>query len=509
MRAARRPRGLRATALGVTLAALAAAAIASASPAPASDPTASSAPASVSPKIVNGTPALPGDATRLVYVRAGGYACGGTLAGPQVVVTAGHCVTTGSSTMSPEQIRVGLTPSSGARPPADRVVSQVSLHPQYDVPQGSYSHDIAVLTLASPVEGVTPMPVANPTLGQQLLAAGSPLSAVGFGVTRAWEAPPSTIALRGDLVAIPNRVCRGIGTYQVGNVIFRMPPDVGADIDTATAVCAIGAVPDSDLIIDTCQGDSGGPLYATHEGAQVLLGVVSLGIGCAGYRDDGRALDPKSPGIYTRASAASFRDWLVSTGVTVLPEPAPAAPRLTAAGGSRSVTATVSPGDAVTVTGYTVTAAAPGAPGGTCRVDGTSGSCTITGLAAATAYSVSATATGLGGDSAPTVVSATTLAPPGKPSITGTEARADGWTRVFVTPGRSPGSPARTTVTCTSRIRDVRGNVSNGHADLRLRATVAYTCRATTTNAAGSATSAPWRVAPAGRAYAALARWGA
>ena len=490
--------------------ALSGSAVVAAASAPAWSATLTSAPTSVSPKIVNGRPALPGEATRLVYVRAGGYACGGTLAGPQAVITAGHCVTAGGGgVMSPDQIRVGLTPPSGARPPADLVVTRVTRHPQYDIPQGSYSHDIAVLTLAAPVDGVEPMPVASPTLGQQLLAAGSPLSAVGFGVTRAWGAPTSTIALLGDLVAIPNRVCRGDGTYQVGGVTFRMPEDVGADIDTATAVCAIGTVPDSTLIIDTCQGDSGGPLYATHEGRQVLLGVVSLGIGCAGYDEDGSELDPKSPGIYTRASAASFRDWLISAGVTVDPENAPAAPVLAVTAGARSLTARVSPGDNVTVTGYTITATASAAAGGTCQVAGARGACTIKGLAAGTTYSVTAIATGPGGDSPLAAAEATTVAPPGKPVITRAAQRADGLTRIFVTPGRSPGSPARTTVTCTSRLPAVSGTVSQGYVDLRLRTSVAYTCRATTANSAGSATSAPLRVTPTSRSYAALTWRGA
>jgi len=494
MRAARRSPRLAALARGAVAAAIATAAIAASAPA-----AAWASPIEIGPKVVNGRPALPDEVTRLAYVRAGGYACGGTLAGPQAVITAGHCVTTpGGGVMSPDVIRVGLTPSSGARPPADLVVTRVDRHPLYDVPADTYSHDIAVLTLAAPVTSVDPMPVASPTAGQQLLAAGSTVFSAGFGVTRAWGASTSTIALLAELTAVPNRVCRGEGTYQIGRVTFRMPADTGADIDTRTAVCAIGAVPDTDLIIDTCQGDSGGPLFSSRDGRQVLLGVVSLGIGCAGFDEDGDALDPKSPGIYTRATAAEFRDWLVAAGVTVEPEPAPATPTLSATGGAGSITVKVAPGDAASVSRYTVTATAPGAPAGTCPVEGASGTCTITGLSAATTYSVAAVAIGPGGESAPATATARTASAPSRPTITGTAQRANGLTRVFVTPGRSPVIPARTTVTCSSRLSAVRGAVARGHVDLRLKSSVAYSCRATTTNAVGSTTSEPLRVAPVG-----------
>jgi trypsin len=43
---------------------------------------------------------------------------------------------------------------------------------------------------------------------------------------------------------------------------------------------------------DSCQGDSGGPLYDSEN--NVLVGVVSFGIGCA---------DSNYPGVYARVSS--------------------------------------------------------------------------------------------------------------------------------------------------------------------------------------------------------------
>ncbi|CAG4988533.1 unnamed protein product [Colias eurytheme] len=47
---------------------------------------------------------------------------------------------------------------------------------------------------------------------------------------------------------------------------------------------------------DACQGDSGGPMYADD----VIVGIVSFGMGCA---------DPRYPGV--SASVASYTDWII------------------------------------------------------------------------------------------------------------------------------------------------------------------------------------------------------
>ena len=67
-------------------------------------------------------------------------------------------------------------------------------------------------------------------------------------------------------------------------------------------VCAVGADPDPRRrYSDTCQGDSGGPLYTDHDNGngtahgQVLIGIVSNGIGC-GERE---GWVKERPGIYT------------------------------------------------------------------------------------------------------------------------------------------------------------------------------------------------------------------
>ena len=79
------------------------------------------------------------------------------------------------------------------------------------------------------------------------------------------------------------------------------------DIDSTMLCAGYGPGPEEDAK-DSCQGDSGGPLYlqgATSEnpGSDVLVGVVSWGIGCAsGY-----------PGVYARIS--EFTDFINNAAV--------------------------------------------------------------------------------------------------------------------------------------------------------------------------------------------------
>ena len=47
-----------------------------------------------------------------------------------------------------------------------------------------------------------------------------------------------------------------------------------------------------------CQGDSGGPLFTTGK-PHILIGIVSLGVGC---------LDPRFPPVFTRVS--SFNNFI-------------------------------------------------------------------------------------------------------------------------------------------------------------------------------------------------------
>ena len=442
--------------------------------------------ADASPRVVNGREPLPGETSALVYVRAGGSVCSGTLVDPSHVITAGHCAAgSGGTTKSPASFTVGWS-ATGVLPPTMWAgVSQVALHPDYD--GQTFVNDIAVLTLTNSLGNVTPMPLASVELARTALSAGAQVQAAGFGYTSA-RGPLSDRARVGDLTIVPNRVCRDdVLTYRIGDVSF-----VGLDIDTSTAVCAIGVQPTSNLIIDTCQGDSGGPLFAGLGTGQRLLGVVSVGVGCAGFDDRGAELVDKTPGVYTRI--APYLGWLAEVGVRSVP----AAPTISAVPAeSDGIRVSFAPGDTATVLSYR--AVVTGADGTTssCTAPATAPACTITGLVAGTTYSIVGYALGSPAESsasqAVTSVAGVPTTRPSKPRID--SAKATPGRRLAITVTRiDPAAWTSTFIICSAGERSYRADVVEGRAVLALPAGMTYRCYAKSTNEAGGTRSKPIRI---------------
>ena len=450
-------------------------------------PIAAAAPAG--PDVVHGREPVSGEVDGLVYVRAGGYSCGGTLVDPTHVITAAHCaVNRSGNALSPDQVSVGWADSGNYRDLRMHFVDSVEVHPDYD--DRILDNDIAVLELSGPIAGATPVRVATVAESQAALQAGDPVTSAGYGALSSTGPSSSTIQVA-DLTVIPDSTCGDeTKSYRIDGITFW-----GMGVNTNHSVCAIGVKASTGQIIDTCQGDSGGPLYSTGS-RSVLVGVVSSGVGCAGVDENGQTLADKTPGVYTRA--VFYRSWLQSVGVDLTggsPVVAPAAPTIVSAVQTRTageLTVTVAPGDALTVTGYWINAENVTDSGDMRDCITSTTSCTIDGLTEGATYAITAVAFGEQSNSAESAATTVTISAPAAAPVKPTIAK--GWdlgrgkVKLKVTVGDQPAGTS-VFVTCASSTFDATANVRRGYAYLQLTKGSRYTCRAYAENAVGLAVS--------------------
>lgn len=218
-------------------------------------------------KVVGGEPASTDDFPWVVYLTdaSGNQFCGGTLAAPDKVVTAAHCVTGGPPEMTVVAGRDDKLSSDG-----DEVgVRGTWVHPDYQ--QATSGSDVAVLTLERDLPQ-TPLQLAQPQ-DSGLYEPGQEATVLGWGSTSEGGTPSRTL----------RQATPPITTDQQCSDAYN------GQYDPEAMVCA--GLPAGG--VDSCQGDSGGPLVVDDR----LIGIVSWGNGCA---------RPGQPGVYTRV--ASYYD---------------------------------------------------------------------------------------------------------------------------------------------------------------------------------------------------------
>jgi len=219
----------------------------------------------------------------------GSHFCGGQVLNANWVLTAQHCVNSGSGTISkPGRVVAGSTTISGSNNGQVRTVAEVIVYPGYvDASKGK---DVALLRLSSPldlsganVKAIGMITEADASAG--LTNAGVVSRVTGWGTLSSSGSSPDTLQ-----------------TVDV-NIVSNSSAQTSYPQETITADQLAAAAPGK----DSCQGDSGGPLTVLKSGVRTLAGVVSWGYGCA---------DSRYPGMYARVS--SFESWITPkiSGVT-------------------------------------------------------------------------------------------------------------------------------------------------------------------------------------------------
>jgi len=225
---------------------------------------------------------------QLSQQRLGGawsHSCGASLLSSRYALSAAHCVD--GAAVSILRVIAGLHDRNNEAGSVMSTLSSYTKHERYNLDAVTFSNDIAILTLATPIQltgwiGFATLPPDgnNDFTGQSCVMSG-------WGRTSASNALPNTLQ-KASINVISQADCN-----------TRMAPVSGASVGPGQ-ICLY----DSGTTIGSCNGDSGGPLNCATGPVRVVAGVTSWGI-----QGGGQCL-PSYPSVYTRTS--NYLMWIAN-----------------------------------------------------------------------------------------------------------------------------------------------------------------------------------------------------
>jgi V8-like Glu-specific endopeptidase len=175
--------------------------------------------------------------------------CSGTLITPRVILTAAHCVEFPGGAPERYLAYFGSTVLEETDPvgtePVD--ITRYEYHPTWNIDDLEGGHDIGLVLLSRPVQGIAPMRINRKPVDELV---GQDVHLVGWGRTTG----------EGEDFGVKREATSRLSSAN----------DLLIEYGSATA--------------NTCQGDSGGPNFMTIDGEEVIAGITSYGsVGCDQY----------------------------------------------------------------------------------------------------------------------------------------------------------------------------------------------------------------------------------
>jgi V8-like Glu-specific endopeptidase len=187
-----------------------------------------------------------------ITINSDEYGCGGFLISFRHIVTAAHCMMLPGTTPNAITVRAGIQNLSEEDTGQTLSVATITVHPDFNT--DTLENDIAILTLATPVNPSSTTGLCCVSYNTSLPTIGQHAVVIGWGYTKE----------------------EGTSSDDLLQAVTK--------IQAPSSICNITS-PDSQFCAgyngtDVCQGDSGGPLMIVVNNAWTCAGIVSYGPSC-------------------------------------------------------------------------------------------------------------------------------------------------------------------------------------------------------------------------------------